>query len=88
MTVVPIRELGDPVLRESAKLVTDFDGELRRLVGDLRETLRDSGGAGLAAPQLGVGFRVFVWSPNCPTVVWTTWSIPFWTSRTRRNRTA
>jgi peptide deformylase len=64
MTVVPIRELGDPVLRESAKPVTDFDGEVRRLVGDLRETLRDSGGAGLAAPQLGVGLRVFVWSPK------------------------
>jgi peptide deformylase len=64
MTVVPIRKLGDPVLREPAKPVTDFDGELRRLVGDLRETLRDSEGAGLAAPQLGVGLRVFVWSPK------------------------
>lgn len=64
MTVVPIRELGDPVLRESAKPVADFDGELRRLVGDLRETLSDSGGAGLAAPQLGVGLRVFAWSPK------------------------
>jgi len=64
MTVVSIRELGDPVLRESAKPVTDFDGGLRRLVGDLRETLKESGGAGLAAPQLGVGLRVFVWSPK------------------------
>ncbi|GAA4634796.1 peptide deformylase [Actinoallomurus vinaceus] len=64
MTVVSIRKLGDPVLRERAKPVTDFDGELRTLVGDLRETLSDSGGAGLAAPQLGVGLRVFVWSPQ------------------------
>ncbi|GGN34335.1 peptide deformylase [Streptomyces fuscichromogenes] len=64
MTVVPIRELGDPVLREPAKPVTDFDGELHTLVRDLRETLGDRQGAGLAAPQLGVGLRVFVWSPK------------------------
>jgi peptide deformylase len=64
VTVIPIRELGDPVLREPAKPVVDFDGELRTLVGDLRETLIDSDGAGLAAPQLGVGLRVFVWSPQ------------------------
>jgi peptide deformylase len=64
VTVIPIRELGDPVLREPAKPVVDFDGELRTLVGDLRETLIDSNGAGLAAPQLGVGLRVFVWSPQ------------------------
>lgn len=64
MTVIPIRKLGDPVLRKPAAPVTDFDGELRALVRDLRETLSDSGGAGLAAPQLGVGLRVFVWSPK------------------------
>ncbi len=64
MTVTPIRKLGDPVLREPAKPVTDFDHELKTLLGDLRETLRDSGGAGLAAPQLGVGLRVFVWNPK------------------------
>ncbi|MEU2743094.1 peptide deformylase [Streptomyces sp. NPDC096310] len=64
MTVVSIRKLGDPVLREPAKPITDFDAELRTLVGDLRETLSDSQGAGLAAPQLGVGLRVFVWSPK------------------------
>jgi peptide deformylase len=64
MTVVPIRKLGDPVLREPAKPVTDFDGELRALVDDLRATLSDASGAGLAAPQLGVGLRVFVWSPK------------------------
>ncbi|MDN3357256.1 peptide deformylase [Actinomadura sp. DC4] len=64
MTVIPIRKLGDPVLRERAVPVTDFDAELAALVGDLRETLTDSAGAGLAAPQLGVGLRVFVWSPK------------------------
>jgi peptide deformylase len=37
----------------------DFDKELRNLVRDLTETMQDEGGAGLAAPQLGVGLRVF-----------------------------
>jgi peptide deformylase len=64
MTVLPIRLVGEPVLREPAKPVTDFDAELRTLVGDLRETLADRNGAGLAAPQLGVGLRVFVFRPE------------------------
>lgn len=59
MTVQPIRLFGDPVLRTPAEPVVDFDRELRRLVDDLTETMRDQGGAGLAAPQLGVGLRVF-----------------------------
>jgi peptide deformylase len=64
MTVLPIRLVGDPVLREAAAPVTDFDAELRTLVTDLRETLADRRGAGLAAPQLGVGLRVFVFAPQ------------------------
>ena len=59
MTVTPIRLFGDPVLRSPADPVVDFDKELRRLVSDLTDTLLDEGGAGLAAPQLGVGLRVF-----------------------------
>ncbi len=59
MTVQPIRLFGDPVLRTPAEPVVDFDKELRRLVQDLTETMREAGGAGLAAPQLGVGLRVF-----------------------------
>jgi peptide deformylase len=59
VTVQPIRLFGDPVLRTPAEPVVDFDKELRRLVGDLTETMREAGGAGLAAPQLGVGLRVF-----------------------------
>ncbi len=59
MTVQPIRLFGDPVLRTPADLVVDFDKELRNLVRDLTETMQDEGGAGLAAPQLGVGLRVF-----------------------------
>jgi peptide deformylase len=59
VTVQPIRLLGDPVLRTPADPVVDFDKELRKLVKDLTDTLLDQGGAGLAAPQLGVGLRVF-----------------------------
>jgi peptide deformylase len=44
--------------------VTDFDRSLRELVKDLTETLRQAGGAGLAAPQIGVGLRVFAYSVN------------------------
>jgi len=59
VTVQPIRLFGDPVLRTPADPVVDFDKELRTLVRDLVETMQDEGGAGLAAPQLGVGLRVF-----------------------------
>jgi peptide deformylase len=59
VTVQPIRLFGDPVLRTKADPVVDFDKELRALVRDLTETLLDEGGAGLAAPQIGVGLRVF-----------------------------
>jgi peptide deformylase len=59
VTVQPIRLFGDPVLRTPADPVTVFDKELRRLVADLIETMRDEEGAGLAAPQIGVGLRVF-----------------------------
>jgi peptide deformylase len=59
VTIQRIRLFGDPVLRTPAELVTDFDKELRTLVGDLAETMLDAPGAGLAAPQIGVGLRVF-----------------------------
>ncbi len=61
MSVTPIRLLGDPVLRTPAAPVVDFDRELRRLVADLTDTMFAAGGAGLAAPQIGVGLRVFTW---------------------------
>jgi peptide deformylase len=59
VTVQPIRLFGDPVLRTKADPVVDFDKELRTLVKDLTATLLDAGGSGLAAPQIGVGLRVF-----------------------------
>jgi len=59
MAIRDIRLFGDPVLRTAADPVQDFDKQLRALVRDLRETLDDEQGAGLAAPQIGVGLRVF-----------------------------
>jgi peptide deformylase len=56
-----IRLFGDPVLTTPALEVSVFDKELRTLVSDLTETMHDAPGAGLAAPQIGVSLRVFVW---------------------------
>jgi peptide deformylase len=58
----PIRLFGDPVLRRRAIEVVDFDSELRQLVTDLTDTMLEAPGAGLAAPQIGVGLRVFTWN--------------------------
>jgi peptide deformylase len=63
MTVLPIREMGDPVLREVAREVTPEEmasPEVQRLVDDMIETMRAANGAGLAAPQVGVSLRVAV----------------------------
>jgi len=61
MAIQPIRYFGDPVLTTPATAVVDFDKELRTLVADLTDTMHDAPGAGLAAPQIGVSLRVFVW---------------------------
>jgi peptide deformylase len=61
VTVLPIRLFGDPVLRTPADPVVDFDKELRTLVADLEETMLKAPGQGLAAPQIGVGLRVFTY---------------------------
>jgi peptide deformylase len=62
VTIRPIRELGDPVLRTPADPVRDFDRDLAALVRDLEDTVDHPGRAGLAAPQIGVGLRVFSWN--------------------------
>ncbi|GAA1640800.1 peptide deformylase [Actinoplanes couchii] len=59
MTVRPIRLYGDPVLRTPADEITSFDADLRELVRDLEDTVREPGRAGVAAPQIGVSLRVF-----------------------------
>ncbi|SHG87742.1 peptide deformylase [Streptoalloteichus hindustanus] len=59
MPVRPIRIFGDPVLRSPASPVTTFGDDLRALVRDLLDTVDRPGRAGVAAPQIGVGLRVF-----------------------------
>ena len=61
MSIQPIRLFGDPVLVTRATEVVDFDKELRNLIADLTDTMIEAPGAGLAAPQIGVSLRVFVW---------------------------
>ena len=62
MAMRDIRLLGDPVLRSACDPVTSFDAELRALVADLMDTLLGAPGrAGVAANQIGVPARVFVW---------------------------
>ena len=51
---------GDPVLNKVAHPVTQFDQRLHDLIDDLRETLTDANGLGLAAPQVGILRRVVV----------------------------
>jgi peptide deformylase len=61
MTVREIRVFGDPVLRTPADPVRDFSGRLEALVADMFDTLDVPGRVGLAAPQIGVSLRVFVY---------------------------
>lgn len=61
MASYDIRVIGDPVLRQKARQVTDIDGALVRVVDDMFETMYAAPGIGLAAPQVGVQKRLFVW---------------------------
>lgn len=60
MAVLPIRISGEPVLHEPAGEVTEFDEGLHTLVTDMIETMAAAPGVGLAAPQVGVPLRLFV----------------------------
>jgi peptide deformylase len=61
MASYSVRQYGDPVLKQVARPVDDVDGSLVRLVDDMVETMYESEGAGLAAPQVGVQKRLFVY---------------------------
>ena len=56
-----IRVIGDPVLREHAREVTEFDRSLRKLAKRMIRTMHDAPGVGLAAPQVGVLQRLLVY---------------------------
>ena len=61
MSRLEIRIFGDPVLRQRAHEVEDFDGRLAKLAGDMLDTMRAAEGVGLAANQVGVLKRLFTW---------------------------
>jgi peptide deformylase len=60
VAILPIVQLGDPILRTPAIAVRRFDRTLGRLLDDMTETMRDAPGVGLAANQIGRPERVCV----------------------------
>lgn len=54
--------MGDPVLHSPASPVAEITDEIRTLVADMYETMDTAPGVGLAAPQVGVGLRIFTYS--------------------------
>jgi peptide deformylase len=64
MSILPIRTLGSPVLREPCREVETFDELLERLSKDMVATMYDAPGVGLAAPQVGLSLRFFVFDAN------------------------
>ena len=60
MALRKIVTVPDEVLRKKARAVSEFDKELRGLIDDMVETMRDAPGVGLAAPQIGILQRIIV----------------------------
>lgn len=61
MAVKPVLRIGDPRLRQTAQPVQQFDTpELHALIADMLDTMAHYDGAGLAAPQIGVGLRLVI----------------------------
>lgn len=60
MAILDIKVIDEPVLRRKAKKVAKVTPELRKLIDDMIDTMRDAPGVGLAAPQVGVSERVIV----------------------------
>src|SRR5438094_10339391 len=60
MALLDLKYDPDPVLREKAKRIKTFDASLRKLVGDMFETMHTNKGVGLAAPQIGLSIRLLV----------------------------
>jgi peptide deformylase len=64
LALAQIRQYPDPVLRMEARPVEDFDDDLRRLVERMSILMKEANGVGLAATQVGVVRRLFVFSPE------------------------
>ncbi len=59
-TAYEIRLMGDPVLRQRAAEITEIDGRVARMVNDMLPAMYEAEGIGLAAPQVGIQRRLFV----------------------------
>ncbi|WP_214415155.1 peptide deformylase [Sphaerisporangium fuscum] len=59
-----IRVIGDPVLRTPTEPISEFDRDLRRLIDEMMESMYAADGVGLAAPQIGVSKKLFVYDVN------------------------
>ena len=72
MAIRPVLKMGHPVLRQVAAPVERFDAALNELLVDMDDTMRAMSGAGIAAPQIGVGLRVVIFelreNPRYPHV--------------------
>jgi peptide deformylase len=64
LALAQIRQYGDPALRLVAREVEEFDDDLRRLVDRMTDLMHDAQGVGLAATQVGVLRRLFVFEPD------------------------
>jgi len=60
MTIRPMTTFPEDVLRQKAQTVENFDEDLKLLVEDMIETMREAPGVGLAAPQIGISKRIIV----------------------------
>ncbi len=60
MAVLPILPANDPILRQRSKRVRNIDSSIERLIDDMFDTMHETGGVGLAAPQVGVLLRVII----------------------------
>ena len=58
--IYPIVKFGDPVLEKPSATVSTFDGELKKLIDDMFESMYAAKGVGLAAPQIGIPKRIAV----------------------------
>src|SRR5262245_47122559 len=64
LALAQIRQYPDPVLRMEAHPVEEFDDELRRLVARMQDLMQEANGVGLAATQVGILRRLFVFAPD------------------------
>jgi peptide deformylase len=60
MAVLTIKTLPDPVLRQKAKKISGVDPSILKLIRNMKETMHEANGVGLAAPQIGVSLRLVV----------------------------